>query len=143
MTMTEPLIFGSPEPNVEYTERRAAYVVIIIPDGKVAMVRVRQKYFLPGGGSLADEAPEETVAREVREELARSVRLTRRIGEAIQYFYSAADERHYKMRAVFFTGELKDEQRTVTGEHELLWLPIAETEQTCFHACHAWAVRQA
>ncbi len=141
-SMAETLIFGSPEPDVQYTERRAAYVVIINDEGEVAMVRGRQKHFLPGGGSLSGEAPEDTAIREVHEELARSVRLIRKLGEAIQCFYSTADDRHYKMLAVFFAGEFTNEPCDGTGEHELYWLPIKEAELACFHACHAWAVRQ-
>lgn len=140
--MTEVLIFGSPEPNVQYTERRAAYAVIMDANYLVALVKSRQKFFLPGGGSLQGEAPEDTVIREVQEELARRVRLIRRIGEATQYFYSTADVQHYKMRAVFFRGEFTDESCDGTGEHELSWLPLVEAEHGCFHACHAWAVRQ-
>ncbi|HYJ45407.1 MAG TPA: NUDIX domain-containing protein [Pyrinomonadaceae bacterium] len=141
-TMTEPPVFGSPEPNVQYSERRAAYVVII-SDERVAMVNSGQKHFLPGGGSLPGEAAAETVLREVREELARHVRLVGRLGEATQYFYSSADDRHYKMLAVFFAGELTDEACAGTSEHQLDWLPVADTERACFHACHAWAVRRA
>jgi 8-oxo-dGTP pyrophosphatase MutT (NUDIX family) len=141
--MAEKLIFGSPEPNVQYTERRAAYVLIVTDNGQVATVKSQQNRFLPGGGSLPGEAPEDTVVREVREELARGVRLIRRIGEATQYFYSTADDRHYRMRAVFFTGEFTDGPCGGTGEHELDWLPVAEVEHAFFHACHAWAVRQA
>ena len=140
--MVEALIFGSPEPNVRYTERRAAYVVVVNDDRLVAMVESRQKYFLPGGGSLPGEAPEDTIAREVREELARGVRLARKIGEATQYFYSGADERHYVMRATFFAGAFTDESRGGAREHELHWLPLNEAERACFHACHAWAARQ-
>ena len=142
MSMAKALIFGSPEPSVQYTERRAAYVVVAT-DGKVAMVKEWQKYFLPGGGSVPGEAPEDTVAREVNEELARRVRLIHKIGEAIQYFYSTADDRHYQMLATFFAGEFTDEPSSGTGEHELHWLPLMESELACFHACHAWAVRQA
>jgi 8-oxo-dGTP diphosphatase len=142
MSMAKALIFGSPEPDVQYTERRAAYVVVITDDGKVAVVKGLQKHFLPGGGSLPGEAPEETALREVYEELARGVRLTHNLGDAIQYFYSAADDRHYKMLATFFAGEFTGEP-SGGGEHELGWLPITEAERACFHACHAWAVRQA
>jgi 8-oxo-dGTP pyrophosphatase MutT (NUDIX family) len=143
MIMAKALVFGFPEPHVEYTERRAAYVVIVSDDDKVVMVAGRRKYFLPGGGSLPGEAPEATVAREVYEELARSVRLTRRLGEAMQYFYAAADDRHYKMHATFFAGEFTEATGGGTGEHELHWLSLTEVEQACFHACHAWAVSQA
>lgn len=139
--MAKALIFGSPEPNIQYIERRAAYVVII-NDCKVAMVKSRQTHFLPGGGSLPGEAPEDTVIREVDEELARRVRLISRIGEAIQYFYSDEDDRHCKMRAAFFMGEFTEDSCGGTCEHELYWLPVTEAERACFHACHAWAVRQ-
>jgi 8-oxo-dGTP pyrophosphatase MutT (NUDIX family) len=139
--MTMALIFGSPEPGVRHMERLAAYVVIN-NEGKVALVKDRRKLFLPGGGSLSGETPEETVVREVREELARNVRLIRRMGEAIQYFYSTTDDRHYRMVATFFKGELS-EASVGTGEHELHWLSVQEAERACFHACHAWAVRQA
>lgn len=141
--MAETIVFGSPEPNIQYAERRAAYVVVVGSDGKVAMVKGPQKYFLPGGGSLRNEAPEDTVAREVSEELARTVRLIRSLGEATQYFYSTDDHRYYKMHAVFFAGEFTDEPEAGDAEHELSWLAKTEVEQACFHACHAWAVRQA
>lgn len=141
--MTEPLIFGSLEPDVEYTERRAAYAVIIAGDGRVAVVGSGHGYFLPGGGSLSSETAEQTVVREVREELARDVRLLREIGTAIQYFYSSTDRRHYRMHATFFAGEFTGEPPGVAGEHELHWLFVEEVEGACFHACHAWAVRQA
>lgn len=141
--MAEPLIFGSPQPDIQFTERRAAYVVIFNDASEVARVKGRQKHFLPGGGSLAGEGAEETAIREVQEELARSVRLTRGLGDAIQYFYSAADDRHYKRLAAFFAGEFTNEQRSGgTGEPELYWLPFKEADPACFHACHAWAIRQ-
>jgi hypothetical protein len=79
--------------------------------------------------------------REVREELARGIRLVRRIGEATQFFYAAADDCHYQMLAVFFLAEFPDEPRG-QGEHELFWLPTAEVAGAFFHECHAWAVRQ-
>ncbi|HVG28944.1 MAG TPA: NUDIX domain-containing protein [Pyrinomonadaceae bacterium] len=140
MTTADALTFGSPAPGVDYVERRAAYVVVVGDGATVATVASRQKHFLPGGGSLAGEAPEETVAREVREELARGVRLTRRLGEAVQYFYSDADGRHYRMLATFFAGELTGDAGA--GEHELIWLPAEDAARACFHECHAWAVAQ-
>lgn len=146
--MTVPPVFGSREPRVQYTERRAAYVVIISGGGEVAaVVGSGLSHFLPGGGSLPGEAPEETVAREVQEELGRGVRLKRRLGEAVQYFYSETDARHYEMRATFFAGEFTEEARggqereQSACEHELRWLPPAEAEGAFFHACHAWAAR--
>jgi 8-oxo-dGTP diphosphatase len=137
---SEALIFGTKDPNFQYSERRAAYVVII-RDGLVAMVNPGQKQFLPGGGCLLHETPEATAVREVREELARGVRLLRRLGEATQYFYSPDDDRHYEMLAIFFAGEFTDNACEQTSEHQLVWLPVTEVAQACFHQCHAWAVQ--
>ena len=116
---------------------------MITNDGKFAAVKPQRKYFLPGGGSLLGETSEDTIVREVSEELARRVRLVRKIGEVIQYFYSDADDRYYKMRATFFVGEFTDEScGNGRGENELCWLSKAEVEQAFFHECHIWATRQ-
>jgi 8-oxo-dGTP diphosphatase len=140
--VSKTLIFGAPEPGVQYAERRAAYVVIT-DAGRVAVVEEAGKHYLPGGGAEGSETPEETVRREVHEELARGVRLIQKMGEVVQYFYSASDKRHYRMAAVFFTGELTDEECGGVAELELSWLARAEAEAICFHECHAWAIRQA
>lgn len=136
------ITFGFIAPGVQYTERRAAYVVILNQQEEVALVREGRKLFLPGGGAEEREAPEEAVRREVQEELGCGVRLNGRLGEYTQYFYASADERHYRMRAVIFTGEFTEEPGSA-GEHRLEWLPIRHIERACYHACHAWAVRQA
>ena len=113
-----PMTFGKPLEGVAYTERPAAYAVVTGENGTVAAVRGTTGMIgLPGGGSLPGDTPEETVRREVREELARNVRLVGRIGEATQFFYAADEDRHYKMQAVFFLAEFTDEP-SGQGEHE-------------------------
>jgi 8-oxo-dGTP diphosphatase len=52
-------------------------VVIINSKGMVAVVKSPKGYFLPGGGSLPGETPEDTVLREVREEVGRGARIAR------------------------------------------------------------------
>jgi 8-oxo-dGTP pyrophosphatase MutT (NUDIX family) len=127
---------------VSYTARLAAYVVVRGENDTVAAVRGPGGMIgLPGGGSLPGEAPEETVVREVREELARGVRLVRRLGAATQFFYAADDACHYDMSATFFLAEFPDEPDG-WGEHELFWLPVAGADGALFHECHAWAVRR-
>ncbi len=87
------MTFGARLEGVAYTERPAAYAVVAGENSTVAAVRGTAGMIgLPGGGSLPGETPEQTLVREVREELARSVRLVRRIGEATQFFYAADDD---------------------------------------------------
>ena len=94
--------------------------------------------WLPGGAAAPEESPEATVGREVREELGRAVRLTGRIGEAVQRFYAGSEQRWYEMTAVFFRGEF-DGEPSDAGSDELYWLDPMRARDAFFHACHAWA----
>jgi 8-oxo-dGTP pyrophosphatase MutT (NUDIX family) len=136
------MTFGARREGVKYTERPAAYAVVGGPNGTVAAVRgASGLMFLPGGGSRPGETPEETVVREVREELARSVRLVSKIGEATEFFYAADDDCHYQMLGMFFLAEFPDEP-SGQGEHELFWLPLAGAAGAFFLGSHTWAARQ-
>ncbi|HYY42059.1 MAG TPA: NUDIX hydrolase [Pyrinomonadaceae bacterium] len=131
-------IFGVPVEGAAYQPRPAAYAVIKTAGGAVAAVRSKSGYyFLPGGGARTDETAAETVRRELREELAREVRLVRELGRAVQYF--CADGVYYRMAAVFFATEFAGEP-TGAGEHQLHWLQAEELTTAFFHQCHVWAV---
>jgi 8-oxo-dGTP pyrophosphatase MutT (NUDIX family) len=125
---------------IEYEPRMAAYAVARGACGSVAVVQTASGCFLPGGGSLPGETPQETVMREVREELAREVSVVREIGQAAQYF--RADGRHYRMEALFLLvvfGANADGH----AEYDLHWLDPADFSRAFFHECHAWAARLA
>ena len=90
-------MFGAAPAGVVCHPRPAAYVVVRAPDGRVAAIRAvafdgTTHCWLPGGAAEPDESPEATVGREVREELGRAVRLTGRIGEAVQRFYAGSEQ---------------------------------------------------
>lgn len=89
--------FGVPVAGAAYERRCAAYAVIRNRAGAVAAVHGPAGYWLPGGGSLVGETPEETVVREVREELGGTLHLTHQIGKALQYFFAASEGRYYAM----------------------------------------------
>ncbi len=131
------MIFGTILAGIRYQDRPAAYAVITNASGHTAAVKGRQHYFLPGGGSLPNETPEEPIHREVREELAREVQLLHKIGEAIQYF--SAGEVYYRMNAVFYRAEFMSEP-SGEGEHELHWLAPQAIAGQFFHQCHEWAI---
>jgi 8-oxo-dGTP diphosphatase len=134
-----PLVFGSAPSGVLCRKRPAAYAVIPGADGRIAVVRGNNgAWWLPGGGTEPGEAPEETVVREVLEELGRAIRLVGKIGEAVQYFYAPDDGCWYEMTAVFFRAEFEGEPLG-RGEDELCWLDVGRAVEGFFHACHAWA----
>lgn len=97
---------------------------------------------MPGGESLAHESPEETVTREVREELGRAVAILGSIGSAVQHFFASDDKCWYSMDAVFFRAELPEPPIGV-GEHEIAWLRLDQAQTSFFHACHTWAALRA
>lgn len=135
--------FGVCQEGTDYTKRRAAYAVVFDGDERVAGVRGPSgRFWLPGGGSLPGESAETTITREIREELARGVRLMERIGAATQFFFAANDQQHYKMLAVFYRVEFIEVLNT-KAEHELCWIPLQQARAAFFHECHGWAVDQA
>jgi 8-oxo-dGTP diphosphatase len=132
-------IFGHIIVGVSYQARPATYAVIRDSQGKVAAVNTGLGYFLPGGGIDPQESAEVAIKREIREELARSSRITRKIGEAIQYF--SGDGRYYRASVFFFAAEFTGEPEG-ESEYALCWIEPDEFQKSCFHQCHAWAVVQ-
>jgi 8-oxo-dGTP pyrophosphatase MutT (NUDIX family) len=130
--------FGSPEPGILYRPRRAAYAVIRDGNGAIGVVCTSAGCWLPGGGALDGETPEETIIREVREELGRDMTGIERIGEAVQYFHARSDGTHYRMHAVFFRAALSGGPGG-EAEHEVLWIDPNAPDLLFFHACHDWA----
>jgi 8-oxo-dGTP diphosphatase len=130
-------IFGDAPLHETVTPRCAAYVVVR-DAGSVAVVKHGSAYFLPGGGSAAEESPVETITREVREELACEIAVDREIGRAVQFFFSSDDQVYYRMHATFFTGRFVTEPGS-----EICWLPESDLADELFHECHAWAVTEA
>lgn len=127
--------FGVYNPAVNYKKRLAAYAVILNRERAVVVVQGKAFCFLPGGGTEDNESPEETVHREVREELGCTVRIIAKIGEAIQYFF--ADEQNYEMFATFFLAEVI-EQNICTAECEWVYLKQGEMAGKFFHDSHEW-----
>ena len=131
------MIFGNILTGINYQDRPAAYAVVTNEISSSAAVKGKQHYFLPGGGSLPNETPEATIHRELREELARDVKLIRKIGAATQYF--SVGEKHYRMQAVFYRAEFISEPEG-EAEHELTWLVPQKIAGQFFHQCHEWAI---
>jgi 8-oxo-dGTP diphosphatase len=133
--------FGTREPDEGYAYRVAAYVVVL-KDDKVAAVCNEGKCFLPGGGCVEGESPEQTLTREAAEELGLQLKIIKKLGEAEQYFYSSEAGRHFKTHATFFLGEFGGFAQEA-GKYEITWVPNSELEDKFFHEFQIWAVRKA
>ena len=140
-------VFGEAPAGVSCRARPAAYVVVREPGGRVAVVRARAadgtvRCWLPGGESHPGRAARGDCGSRGSRRAGRAVRLTGRIGDAVQFFYAHTEQCWYEMAAVFFRGTFEGAPLGA-GSDELSWLDPAREADSLFHACHAWAVGQA
>jgi len=133
--------FGAREAGRVYSVRPAAYAVILDSQRRIACVGESSGLFLPGGGTQERESPEETVAREVREECAFEVTRLERLCSAVQFFVSGEGSA-YELHATFFRTHFGSATGSVP-ELRLHFLPVEEAVQRLFHECHRWALEVA
>ncbi len=108
---------------------------LIVVDDRVALIerknstRGRHYYIFPGGGVEKGEAPAQTVAREVEEELGLTIEVGRLIaqvtydGEAHQYFLAEI------VGGTFGAGhglEMAGGTPPESGTYTAVWIPIAD-----------------
>jgi 8-oxo-dGTP pyrophosphatase MutT (NUDIX family) len=114
------------------TEREVSYggvvvrgddVVVIVPRGR------RRVLGLPKGGPLPGESPEQTAAREVREETGVTATVRERLGQ-VDYTYRRGG-RTIDKTVHFYLCEFEDGD-TADHDHEVddaRWMPLAEARR--------------
>ena len=136
--------FGIKNPDVNYIDRPSSYAVIIDHQNRILVVLFRSKYFLPGGGIEGGESSEETIHRELSEEVGLKVKINSKIGTAGEYVDIPQEELCVNKIGVFYHCEIVDEsKRESEKDHESFWLQIGDFETGAAHESHYWAVKQA
>ncbi|MGI8624541.1 MAG: NUDIX hydrolase [Solirubrobacteraceae bacterium] len=106
---------------------RGHEVVTIVPRGKRALA-------LPKGGPEPDERPEETAAREVREETGLTATVRAPLGD-VTYWYRRSGRRIHKTVSFFLLdyveGSTDDHDHEVT---EARWVPLDEARSALTYA---------
>ncbi len=137
----EPPVFGERLADRAYQRRPGAYAVIRDDAGRVAVIRLSTGTFLPGGGSDPGETPEQTLAREVREELGHAVRVRRRLGCATQ-LCGAIETGLFEKDGTYFEATLGEQLGDPTeSDHALEWLEPEAAVAALKHEAQRWAVR--
>jgi 8-oxo-dGTP diphosphatase len=131
-------MFGVADRRARYTEREAAYAVILNADRRAAVVHGRRGLFLPGGGIEADESPEEALQRESLEECGRPLQIIGTIGQAIQYCHG--ERGPFRARHRFFEARFQG-PASKAGEYPSSWVHIDEACRWFRYESHVWAVR--
>jgi 8-oxo-dGTP pyrophosphatase MutT (NUDIX family) len=114
------------------TEREVSYggVVVRGDDVMVIVPRGRRRVLgLPKGGPMAGERPEQTAAREVREETGITATVRERLGQ-VDYTYRRGG-RPIEKTVHFYLCEFEDGD-TADHDHEVddaRWMPLAEARR--------------
>ena len=138
--MTQASVFGTPVPGETYKHRYVVSAVIVDPQGRVAVMRVGDRHFLPGGGIEMGESEAETLTREVREECACGVVIGARLGEATFYQYAPAYG-GWAIHSVYYRAAFGGALDVAPEpDHSLLYLSPEEADACLFRRSDAWAV---
>ena len=134
--------FGEPAPGLPVQHRPGAYALILNPAGQLAVMRLREGWYLPGGGQEAGEGLETCLERELREETGHGIELLWYLGQAGQYI-SLSQYVIFKL-GHFFLAEFSPEPPVAVQEHdhELHWLEPSEALTCLRHANQVWAVEK-
>lgn len=132
-------IFGECPPGVPVQTRPGAYALILDAQGQLAVLRLSEGWYLPGGGQKNKECLEVCLAREVLEETGQTIELLWYLGQAGQYL--PGRKRVLFKVGYFFLAEFQGPAISPPApEHQLHWLPLPEAQEKLRHPYQAWAV---
>jgi 8-oxo-dGTP diphosphatase len=120
--------------------RPSAYAVIRNDRGEFAVVKAPDGVFLPGGGIVPGESPEQAVGREALEECGFTLRLGRRVAHAIQLAESVSEKAFFEKQCTFFEASVVAQGSPTEPGHELIWAPPALAASLLSHESHRWVV---
>lgn len=140
---TDAPVFGTaPAGNVPVV-RPSAYGLVTDGGTRLALVRTPQGHFLPGGGIESDEAPEDAVVREVREECGLNVLVGSWSVRAVDFVYSLTEYTHFEKRSTFVDARSHGPRIPAHElDHELLWVAPRDAIGRLAHPSHRWAVER-
>lgn len=138
-----PKEFGEKKEGVVYARRPGAYAVFT-EDGKVAVVDVAGKYFLPGGGVDEGESPEDALRRELKEELGWEINDVKELGNALDHCFSEKANAYITKEETFFTAVRTGAAGHIEEvDHKIIWLSPHEARPRMFHPGQGCAISRA
>jgi 8-oxo-dGTP pyrophosphatase MutT (NUDIX family) len=136
-------VFGRPSGELPLVPRPGAYAIALDESGLLAVVLARGGPHLPGGGQDPGESLEQTLVREVREEIAHDAAVGACVGSASVHADSPEEGACFLKQGTFFLVTVGAPVEGVTPEHELVWMPPAQFARESPDPSHVWALRRA
>ena len=132
--------FGKCLDNRDYYPRPGSYA-IIPRNNLIAIIRTKNGYHLPGGGAKSYESKEDTLHREVMEEIGCRVKIIEELGTAIDYIHSQ-NEGYFKKICTYYYCELLSENENPSEiDHILEWINFKDAlDKFNFGHSQYWAL---
>ena len=135
--------FGERKENVTYYPRYGVYAVIPDPEKKqIVLVQAPNgAWFLPGGEIEAGEDHQETLKRELIEELGFTAEIGNYFGQADEYFYSRHRDTYYYNPAYLYEAiSFQEVQKPLEDFNHTAWFPIDEAIEKLKRGSHKWGI---
>ena len=117
--------FGERDRDTDYWDRSGAYL-LAVQDGKMAVVRTKRGYFLPGGGLEDGESDADCIRREVLEETGRAAEVGAFLCSADHYTTHDTKGPFHPIQS-YYTGTIGDPVAPPQEpDIQYLWLPLEE-----------------
>ena len=118
-------VFGERDRHTDYWDRSGAYL-LAVKDGRLAVVRTKRGFFLPGGGLEGGESDADCVRREVLEETGRAAEVGAFLCSAEHYTVHDTKGPFHPIQS-YYTGTVGDRiAPPQEPDIQFLWLPIEE-----------------
>ena len=130
--------FGT-EPGGAIIERPGAYAIIVDERSKIAVVRVPDGVYLPGGGIERGESVAEALRREVLEETGLEVEIISSMGVARQYAWRVD---WYNKIGHYFVCRPVGEGIPSEPDHTLEWWSKRRAMSDLTHEAQRWMIER-
>ncbi len=138
-------VFGKKEEGKKYQARYGAYIVIHRKEKQeVILVQAPNgAFFLPGGEIEKDETHEQTIAREMLEEVGFKVKIGAYLGEAKEYFYSSHRDTYFAHPGYFYIADQWEKVAEPTEKNnQLHWVTPDDAMLLLKRGSHRWALQK-